>query len=147
MSLTGNKALVRSLIDEVWNRHQPEALGRFAGAEVLPEFQEHTRQFLAAFPDVQVTIEDLIAEGDKVVARLLVRGTNTGPFAGRPATDRPVEFRSCRIYQLAGGKVIQTWAMQDRMGLMEQLGWAQTPGGVNWAAAADDPSEPPGTGA
>lgn len=80
-----------------------------------------------AAEDAQVTIQDLIAEGDKVVARLLGTGTNTGPFAGQPPTGKRVTFSSFRIYRLVDGKVVEPWAMQDRLGLMEQLGFLQSP--------------------
>jgi predicted ester cyclase len=81
----------------------------------------------------------MVAEGDKVVARLRASATNTGPFAGQPPTGVEVQIHSIRIYQVADGKIIDTWAMQDRLGLMEQLGLVQSAGGdVNWAAGEDD---------
>jgi predicted ester cyclase len=136
-----NKRVVRELIEEVWNKHQLEKVGDFVADDLLDELVEHTRQFLGAFPDVQVTIEDLIAEDDKVVARLLVTGTNTGPFAGQPATGRHVTFGSFRIYRLVDGKFVETWAMQDRLGLMEQLGLIPSSGSVNWAAGDGELSD------
>jgi predicted ester cyclase len=141
MSLQKHKKVVRQLVDEVWNEHQLENLGRFVAGNLLAEATEHTRQFLTAFPDVQVTIEDMIAEGDKVVGRLLVSGTNTGPFAGRPPTGKRITFASFRIYRLANGRIVESWAMQDRLGLMEQLGFVQSAGSVNWAAGKDERSE------
>jgi predicted ester cyclase len=141
MSSQRNKRIVRELVDKVWNKHQVDKVSEFVAADLLAESIEHTRQFLGAFPDVQVTIEDLIAEGDKVVARLLASGTNTGSFAGHPPTGKQVTFASFRIYRLVDGKVAETWAMQDRMGLMEQLGFIQPAGSVNWAAGEDDGSD------
>jgi predicted ester cyclase len=139
MNIQENKELVCRYNEEIWNGHDLEKAREYLGGDHIDESIEHVRQFLAAFPDVQVTIEDLIAEGDKVVARLLVSATNKGPFAGRPPTGKKVEFRSFRIYQLSGGKIIDTWAMQDRLGLMEQLGLVQSAGGnVNWAAGEED---------
>ena len=139
MTTQENKELIRRLIEEIWNGHDLEKAREYLGGDQIDEFIEHVRQFITAFPDAQVTIEDLIAEGDKVVARLLVSGTNTGPFAGQPPTGKQVQFRSFRIYQIAGGKIIDTWAMQDRLGLMEQLGLVQSAGGnVNWAAGEED---------
>jgi predicted ester cyclase len=136
-----NKRLVCDLIEEVWNKHQLEKVGEFVADDFLDEAVEHTRQFLGAFPDVQVKIDDLIAEDDKVVARLLVAGTNTGSFAGQPPTGRYVTFGSFRIYRLANGKLVETWAMQDRLLLMEQLGLVTSPGNVNWAAGDGGLSE------
>lgn len=141
MSIEENKRAVRELVAEVWSKHQLEKVGEFIAGDLLDDAVEHTRQFLDAFPDVQVTIEDLIAEGDKVVARLHGTGTNSGPFAGQPPTGKRITLTSVRIYRLAEGKVVESWAMQDRLGLMEQLGFVQSPGSVNWAAGEDEDSE------
>lgn len=135
MNAQENKQLVRRMIEEVWNGHSLENLSAFIGDELLAEALEHDQQFLTAFPDVHITIEDLIGEGDKVVARLLASATNLGPFAGQPPTGRQVQFRSIRIFRIVNDKIVETWAMQDRLGLMEQLGLVQSAGGnVNWAA-------------
>jgi len=136
MGIQENKGLVRRYNEEIWNRHNLEKFSDFVGGDVSIE---HVQQFLAAFPDAHVTIEDLIAEGDKVVARLRASATNTGPFAGQPPSGMKVEIRSIRIYRIADNKIVETWAMQDRLSLMEQLGLVQTTGGnVNWAAGEDD---------
>ena len=75
----------------------------------------------AAFPDLRVRIEDLIAEDDKVAARLLFSGTHQGPFRDFAPTGRTVSFGAIRIYQLADGKVAGSWAYQDSLGLVQQL--------------------------
>ena len=138
MSIQENKDLVSRFVDEVWNGHKPEKLGEFVSGDLLDEFTEHTQQFLTAFPDVCITIEDLISEGDKVVGRLLISGTNTGPFADHPPSGKKIQFGSFRIYRIAGSKIVETWAMQDRLGLMEQLGLVKSAGGVGWAAGQED---------
>jgi predicted ester cyclase len=138
MTIQENKELVRRHVEEIWNGHNLEKVGEFVGGDILDEGTEHIQQFLTAFPDVHVTIDDLIAEGDKVVARLRVIGTNSGPFAGQPPTGKKIQFGSFRIFRIAGGKLVESWAMQDRLGLMEQLGLVQTAGGVNWAAGQED---------
>ena len=136
MGIQENKELVRRYNEEIWNRHNLEKFDEFVGGDVP---LEHVQQFLAAFPDARITIEDLIAEGDKVVARLYATATNTGSFAGQPPSGKKVEIRSIRIYRIADNKIVETWAMQDRLGLMEQLGLVQSAGGnVNWAAGEKD---------
>jgi predicted ester cyclase len=140
MLLQENKRIVRDLVDKVWNKHQLEMVKEFVAGDLVEDAIEHTHQFLDAFPDVQVTIEDLIAEGDKVVARLHASATNTGPFAGQRPTGKRVTFGSFRIYRIADGKIVETWAMQDRMGLMEQLGFVRSVGSVNWAAGEGERS-------
>ena len=136
MSIEDNKEFVRRYNDVVWNAHDPEKSLEFLDDE---QSVNHVRQFLVAFPDVQVTIYDMIAEGDKVVARIRATATNTGPFAGNPPTGKKVEIHSIRIYQIVDDKIVDTWAMQDRLGLMEQLGLVQSAGGkVNWADGKDE---------
>ena len=135
MSTDDNKQLVRDVIDQIWIKRRIEALPQFVGDDLLEDASAHTQQFLDAFSDIKVAIEDLIAEGDKVMARLTVSATHTGAFAGQGATGKPISFGSFRIYRVANGKIVDTWAMQDRLGLMEQLGLVQSPGpSAEWAA-------------
>ena len=136
MSIKENKEFIRHYVDVVWNAHDLEKAKQYLGGN---ETVDHVQQFLTAFPDVHVFIDDLIAEGDKVVARIHATATNTGPFGGNPPTGNKVEIHSIRIFRIAEKKIIETWAMQDRLGLMEQLGLAQSAGGnVNWAAGNED---------
>jgi C-1 hydroxylase len=139
MNIEENKELVHRYVEKVWNGHQLDKANEFTGDDQLEESLEHIQQFLTAFPDVHIAIEDIIAEGDKVVVRIRASATNTGPFAGKPPTGKKIQLLSIRIFQIAGGKIIDTWAMQDRLGLMEQLGYLQsTSGTVNWAAGEED---------
>lgn len=139
MTIQENKELVRRYNEEIWNKHNLEKAREFMSDDLFEESIEHVRQFLTAFPDSRLTIQDLIAEEDKVVARLVSTATNTGPFAGQPPTGRKVEIHSIRIYRIANNKLVETWAMQDRLGLMEQLGLVQSAGSnVNWAAGKED---------
>jgi predicted ester cyclase len=132
-----NKELVRRLVEEVWNEHRADKLPDYVAEDLLTETEEHVRELLTAFPDVRIRVDDLIAEGDRVMARLLISGTNTGTFAGRSPTGKKVTYGSFRIYRVADGKIVETWAMQDRLSLMEQLGLVTTAGGVSWAAGGD----------
>lgn len=130
-----NEELVRRQIHEVWTERRVEALPDFVGPDLLEEATEHVRQFLDAFSDIHVDIEDLIAGGDRVVARLTISATHSGPFAGAAGTGNRISFGSFRIYRISDGKIVETWAMQDRLALMEQLGLVQTAAGpVEWAA-------------
>jgi predicted ester cyclase len=136
MSIQENKEFIRRYNEVVWNGHNIEIAREFVPSD---QSLEHVEQFLTAFPDAHIIIHDLIAEGDKVVARLHVSATNTGPFAGKPPTGKKIEFQSIRIYRIADNKIVETWAMQDRLGLMEQLGLVQSTGGnVNWASGDED---------
>jgi len=136
MGIQENKDFIRHYVEIVWNGHDLEKAREFVPSD---ETLDHVRQFLTAFPDVHVIIDDLIAEGDKVVIRLHATATNTGLFGGNPPTGRKVEIHSIRIFRIVDNKIVDTWAMQDRLGLMEQLGLVQSAGGkVNWAAGDDN---------
>jgi predicted ester cyclase len=81
-----------------------------------------------AFPDIHVTIEDLIAEGDKVVARWTGGGTNTGEMMGMPPTGKAFKVTGVNTFRISGGKVVDTWVNFDTLGMMQQLGIVPTPG-------------------
>jgi len=83
--------------------------------------------FMAGFPDMRITVEDQIAEGDKVVSRVIMKGTNRGSFMNMPATGKEIVMRGVRIDRLAGGKIAEHWAVADQMSMMQQLGALPTP--------------------
>ena len=131
--LEENKAIVRLVFEEagkqnwaifnelfvrdyVW--HQPGSPKPLTREET----EQFMRTFFAAFPDNRSTIEDMIAEGDKVVTRYNVRGTHKGEFLGIPATGKEVAFTSILISRIAGGKIVEEWEEADSLGLMQQLG-------------------------
>jgi len=84
--------------------------------------------FYAAFPDMHHTFEDQIAEGDKVVTRVTLRGKHQGEFQGIPATEKEVAFGAIFIDHYQDGKVVEQWAQMDMLGLMQQLGAIPMPG-------------------
>ena len=83
--------------------------------------------FLAAFPDLQTTVEDAIAEGDKAVVRWSARGTHLGDFNGIPPTGRSVHFSGIVIGRISDGKIVEEWEQLDMLGLLQQLGAIPTP--------------------
>jgi predicted ester cyclase len=136
MSTATNKAIVRRYIEQVFNESRPDLIEEF----LAQEFDSHTelapgpegvKQFyamsVAAFPDQQTTIEDVIAEGDKVVVRATFRATHQGDLFGIPPTGRSVTMPWISIYRLANGKIVEHWYEDDQMGLMQQLGAVPTP--------------------
>lgn len=141
MSTEENKAVVRQ-IEEAWNAGQLDALD----ALFAPDFMPHNtvpglppdlagakmshQASVQAFPDRRTTIEDLIAEGDQVVVRVRMTGTNTGgvPWFGAPANGKKVDWQWISIYRVAAGKVVEHRAVMDLLGLMQQLGVIPTPG-------------------
>lgn len=73
-------------------------------------------------PDIQFTLVDLLAAEDKVVARFMARGTQTGMFQGIPATGRAAAVSGIAIYRLASGKIVEQWLEYDQLGMLQQLG-------------------------
>ena len=135
MATDANKAVIRRLFAEVFNAGDVDAVAALAAPDVLghdatsPEPRrglESVRQvavlFRTAFPDLRLGVEDLVAEGDKVVARWTLRGTHRGTFMGIPATGKVATTAGIVVYRLAGGKIVEYWGSFDALGLMRQLG-------------------------
>ena len=80
------------------------------------------RLMLVGFPDYQTVIDDLVAEGDKVAARITMSGTNTGNFMGIPPTGEHVSFTGIYIARIANGKIVEHWGEEDSISLLQQLG-------------------------
>ena len=78
--------------------------------------------YLSAFPDVNYSIDDILAEGDKTVIRCTVRATHKGTFMGIPATGKRIVIKGVEIDRIAGGKIVEAWGLGDFQGMMTQLG-------------------------
>ncbi len=116
-----NKALVVRLIDEVWNARDLRQLPDLWSGPARDEAYSQHKILTGAFPDLRIEIEDLIAERDRVVTRLTFRGTHRGPFRGIAPTGLAVRFSAIRIYRIADGMIVESWANQDALGLLGQL--------------------------
>lgn len=140
MSTEVNKALVRRYYEEVVNGGNAalvdelfalDYVNHVAGSPEDLHGPEGERQFDAlyrqAFPDAHLTIEDMVAEGDRVVSRLGYRGTHTGPFLGIPATGRSFMTYGIQKVRIADGKIVEAWTTPDNLGLLQQLGVALVP--------------------
>ena len=84
--------------------------------------------YLTAFPDLHFTVEDMIAEGDKVVTRLTIRGTQQGAFMGISPTGKQATVTAIDIHRFAGSKSVEHWLNMDTLGLLQQLGTIPAPG-------------------
>ena len=129
-----NKAVVRRLFEDHWNAKNPALVSELFG----PTVSLHTpdgaltgldgasfllQAYATAFPDFHLTIDDLVADGDKVVVRWTFTGTHRGPFADVPATGKRVNVpNGIAIYRLAGGKVGEGHLAWDKYALLQQLG-------------------------
>lgn len=129
------RMIVRRFYDEVVNQGNLAAAEEVLGEEVrdhgvppmFPSGRAGFLQFAAslkgAFPDLHVTVEDLIAEGDRVAARVTVRGTHQGTLLGRlPATGKAATWPGIDIFRIADGKIAERWNCRDLVSLLEQLG-------------------------
>ena len=120
----GNVDAVDELVTDSYVRHDPNS----------PEVRgpEQEKQLIAmyrsAFPDLYFTIEDMIAEGDKVVIRVGIHATHKGELLGIPPTDKQLTFTSTEIFRLAEGKIDEQWVNFDALGMMQQLGVIPAPG-------------------
>src|SRR5215212_4973486 len=101
--------------------HVPAAPGPL-GLEGLEAWRQFTAPFTEAFPDLRLTVEDIMAEGDMVAARVAFHGTHRGEFQGIPPTDKEVNFTAMEFNRVAEGKVEEHWVEIDLLGLMGQVG-------------------------
>ena len=129
MSAEENKDLVRREQEELWNHtgDLDAAQELFAAGQAEAAKQE-AAHFRHGFPDVVSTIEDLIAEGDKVVARWRSRATHKGDYMGVAPTGNRIEFTGISVYRIEEGKIAQSWTVEDQFGLMQQIGAIPEPG-------------------
>ena len=138
MSTEANKAVIRQY-REAHNANNLDALDHLVAADItthsqlpgVPPGLEGGKRahdaFLAAFPDLQTTTDDLIAEGDRVVERFTVTGTQTGPFLGAPPSGKSFTATGMSIFRLADGKIVEHWGENDTMSVLQQLGMMPAP--------------------
>jgi predicted ester cyclase len=129
-----NRAVVRRWIETFNNPYTPQtevdvlAPGYIAHAPGLPSpldleaWTQFTASFVEAFPDLRLTVEDILSGGNMVAARVAFRGTHRGEFQGIPPTGKEVAFSSIEIDRMVDGKVAEHWFEMDLLGLMGQLG-------------------------
>jgi steroid delta-isomerase-like uncharacterized protein len=135
-----NKALHMRQHEEVWDKHNPDAVDEYFASDVInhsappgvPADRDGLKGLMAmyfgAFPDLKVTNEFLLADGDMIITRWNARGTHTGPLGDIPATGKKIATHGISITQYANGKIVGTWNESDQMDLMQQLGVIPTPG-------------------
>jgi steroid delta-isomerase-like uncharacterized protein len=119
---TGDTELISKTIDEIV---EPDVLIRTplpvdaTGAQAL---EQVTVMLLRAFPDLHLTVEDLIAEGDKVVGRTVVTGTHHGEYMGHSPTGKSITYNEIFIFRFVDGRIAETWGVVDVFSQMQQLG-------------------------
>jgi steroid delta-isomerase-like uncharacterized protein len=137
-----NKAIARAVFD-VFNGSDPAELDDVVAADAVDHdpanpfagegregFKKIIAMYREAFSDLHFTIEDQIAEGDKVVTRWVGRGTHDGELMGAPATGKSTEVGGVGIDRIENGQVVEAWGYWDALGLFQQLGLAGEPAGA-----------------
>jgi steroid delta-isomerase-like uncharacterized protein len=134
LSTEDNKTLMHRFFEEVFNKKNLAAIDEFIAPNQvdhtlpssLPGTREGTKRaigmYLAAFPDLHLTVEDMVAEDDRVITRFTSRGTQKRAFVGIPPTGRQVTVKTIVIARIAEGKIVEQWGLDDQLGMLQQLG-------------------------
>lgn len=128
------KSLIAEYTDEVWNRHNVDAMDRYYSPKYahhdvsrpdvtsLEDYKQWARDLIEGLPDLHVAVDDLIAEEEKAVKRWTATGTHTGTLAGIAPTGRKVAFCGLSTYKVQDGKILESHYVYDLYGLLQQLG-------------------------
>jgi predicted ester cyclase len=139
MSLEESKSLVRRFIDEVMNAGNTAAITDLCVPDSMfaTGIAGQVQSLKVAFPDHRFTVEEMLAEGDKVAVRVTVHGTNRGPLLGLPAfgrleqpvppTGKSMSSTGIAIYTVRNGRIVSLDSELDQIGLLRQLGWTFVP--------------------
>jgi len=130
-----NKVLVLRGWEEIVNQKNLDAFDEFYAADAvhhepdqdlqgLEEVKQYIAMYFEAFPDMSVSVEDLIAEGDKVVSRYAYLGTHQGELQGIAPTNKHIEKEGITIHRIEGGKIVEEWEQYDKLSFLQQLGAA-----------------------
>jgi len=128
-----NKAVVRRIVEDHWNKKNPALIGELFDANCAfhtpdgaLQGQDGARQlynaYATAFPDFRLSADDLLADGDKVVVRYTFAGTHKGPLAAVPASGKQANVQGIVIFRLGGGKANEVRFVWDKFALMQQIG-------------------------
>ena len=135
-----NKALVRRMYDVVFNERNIGLLGEVFASNIVDHtarpgtppgvegLKQQMEMFLTAFPDLKITAEDIVAEGDRVAVRWTATGTHRGDLMGIQATGKQVTISGMEILRIVDGKAVEHWEVFDQMSMMQQLGVVEQPG-------------------
>jgi steroid delta-isomerase-like uncharacterized protein len=143
-----NKAIVRRFYEEVWNKRRVELVdelmspshamhdNQLPDSGIGPEaYKRNVARYVTGFPDVRFTVEDMVAENDKVAVSWTISGTHKGEFRGVSPTGKKVSIEGITINHIADGKIMDSYVSWDTLGLMQQLGVAPAFGPAQGATA------------
>jgi steroid delta-isomerase-like uncharacterized protein len=137
MSVEKTKAVVRGYIEQVWNARRPDLIEQYMAADAANNDapgltdREAIRNFIVefqkSFPDIRVNIEAMIGEGDLVVIRETLSGTQEGDYMGMPASGKSFTTNGVFVFRVADGKIAEFWGLANGMSMMQQLGAIPAP--------------------
>jgi steroid delta-isomerase-like uncharacterized protein len=140
VSVDENKSLARRYFDDLWTGGDEEFIDRHVspdyvfhdastpgGVRGTDGLRRYYGRFRAGFPDMRFTVEDQVAEGDKVVTRWSVEATQSGPFLGMPPSDTTIHVTGINIFRFVDGYFVEGWHNLDTLGLLQQLGAVPAP--------------------
>jgi steroid delta-isomerase-like uncharacterized protein len=133
------KQVINRFVEELWNErrldvadvifandcvtHQLQSGGP---ADAMPRgpqaIKEHVTSWIASFPDLHFSIEQILSEGDRVVMQLLVEGTHQGAWFGIPASGKRLQIRMFTVHRVVQGKIVEDWVLVESLGILQQLG-------------------------
>jgi predicted ester cyclase len=125
MSTEENKQFIRRYLEAISGKPKTEAISRLFVAE--QPLIEHILAAETAFPLYRLDADEIVAEGDLVSVRGMIRGVHQGPFMGVPPTGNPVEFSIFITYKVQGGKIVDHWMLTDNVAVMQQIGMLPAP--------------------
>jgi len=143
-----NHRVIRRLYEDVWNERKLEILTElvspshalhgpnFSGSSIGPEaYKRQVLQFVDAFPDLRWEIEEMVSDKENVVVMWTFTGTHKGEYRGIAATNKEVSVDGITVHNFAGGKIMDSYAIWDTWGMMQQLGVAPALGRLHGASA------------
>ena len=127
-----NKEFIQAYTDDFWNTHNIAAFEKYFTTDLIVHFaagDQNTEQYkgicqayFTSFPDLQITTDDLVAEGNKVTKVWTANSTHQEEFMGIPATGNIIVVKGIEVFRIADGKIAEIWASMDNLGMMQQLG-------------------------
>lgn len=133
------KKLVSRFVEQLWNEGRLDVADAIFATDCVthqlrsgapvdsvprgPEaMKDHIAGWIASFPDLHFSIEQMLSEGDRVVTQLLMEGTHQGPWMGIPASGKKVQIRMVTIHRVVKGKIVEDWVLVESLGFLQQLG-------------------------
>jgi steroid delta-isomerase-like uncharacterized protein len=127
-----NKEFIGAYTEDFWNKHNIAAFDKYYAVDYVVHFADGDQNreqyrglcqaYFAAFPDLHITTDDLVAEGDRVTKVWTANSTHKGDFMGIPATGNRIVVKGIEVFRIADGRIAELWSCMDNLGMLQQLG-------------------------